>query len=84
MSRSNLLSVRLPFRSDLSLGRGVPPHLQLRLRGHPMAGGRVQGVTDYKDGKEREQYVVGLRNSQGIRCIPEATKYTKEFVMAKT
>ena len=45
---------------------------------------QAEGFTDYNDGRGREQYGVGLRLSQGIRCMPEAMKCTKEFVMAKT
>ena len=81
MSRSNLLSVRFPFRSALSLGRRYLPTYN---SGYGVTQRQTEGFTDYKDGRGREQYGGGLRLSQGIRCMPEAMKCTKEFVMAKT
>ena len=52
--------------------------------GYGVTQRQAEGFTDYKVGRGREQYGVGLRLSQGIRCMPEAMKCTKEFVMAKT
>ena len=52
--------------------------------GYGVTQRQAEGFTDYKHGRGREQYGVGLRLSQGIRCMPEAMKCTKEFVMAKT
>ena len=82
MSRSNLLSVRFPFRSDLSLGRRY--YLPTYNSGYGVTQRQAEGFTDYKDGRGREQYGVGLRLSHGIQCMPEAMKCTKEFVMPKT